>query len=135
MAQRVYTEEDRREAVDLYIRYGPAEAGRTLGIPESTVRGWAMDADAEMKNPADSQAVKLSWDRRRALAANLMGDEVLRLMNVLHDHSAEELAGERPKDVAIILGILADKAQALTGGKTGNEVEVQVHLGWKQDDL
>ena len=40
----LYTDEQRAEAVDLYVKHGAAEAARLSGISNRSIRGWAKAA-------------------------------------------------------------------------------------------
>lgn len=41
MSRRVYTDEEKAEALTLYETVGPAEAARQSGIPKGTIAAWA----------------------------------------------------------------------------------------------
>jgi transposase-like protein len=64
-----YTDEQRAEAVDLYVEHGAAEAARRTGISSRSIRGWAKTADvaaARDKNlidAADRLALQQKADR------------------------------------------------------------------------
>jgi len=67
----------------------------------------------------------LAWAQRREVMAGLMGGLIERVLDELADSDLSELSA---KDQATVLGILTDKAQVLTGGKTGAETTVVVEL-------
>ena len=85
------------------------KTARQLGIPESTLRGWAREGVRATKKPAPTDeelAVQL-----RELAHRLAG-ELLR---------PEKLSKASAKDLAIALGIALDKLGNLTGGGFGED--------------
>jgi hypothetical protein len=78
MARRSYTDEQRGDALKLYQQVGPAEAGRRLGIPSTTVRQWAKRAGASSPRAehvaAAVRGAQLTWGQRRAELADQAGE-------------------------------------------------------------
>jgi hypothetical protein len=78
MARRSYTDQQRSDALELYQEVGPAEAGRRLGIPSTTVRQWAKRAGASSGRAehvaAAVRGAKLTWGQRRAGLADQAGE-------------------------------------------------------------
>lgn len=79
-----YTDQDRTDAVALYVEHGLAEAHRRTGVPRSTLRGWArseghktseLSARASDKTAAATRARTLTMDQRRVSLAERLMDE------------------------------------------------------------
>jgi len=120
-----YTAEQRAEAERLYVEHGTAEASRRTGIKAATIGSWAHRSGLASKRLETVQQGMLAWAQRREVMAGLMGGLIERVLDELADSDLSELSA---KDQATVLGILTDKAQVLTGGKTGAETTVVVEL-------
>lgn len=76
MARRVYTDEQREEALRLYEVVGPSEASRETGIPKGTIAAWARrggvrtSAPQNMREANEAQRENFKA-RRHAIIADL----------------------------------------------------------------
>lgn len=96
-----YTDEQRTDAVELYLAEGLAEAHHRTGIAKSTLRGWLrkaghdpaqVDVRASDKTAAATEARRQDLERRRSdLAVDLM-DDVERLRRQLFAPCVERKA-------------------------------------------
>lgn len=70
MSRRVYTDEEKAEAVSLYESEGTSAASKQTGIPKNTIQGWARKAGVRtVRNEnvsARVDAAKLDNSERRA---------------------------------------------------------------------
>ena len=70
MAKRVYTDEEKAEAVKLYEEHGTSAASKQTGIPKNTIQGWARKAGVRtVRNEnvrARVEAAQLDNAERRA---------------------------------------------------------------------
>lgn len=70
MARRVYTDEQREEALRLYEIAGPRDAAEQTGIPKSTIQSWAKSANVRTgrseKTRAHIEAAQLDAKALRA---------------------------------------------------------------------
>jgi hypothetical protein len=129
----MHDQQAREHARTLYRQHGAAYAAEHTGIPERTIRRWALvegwpqrmtvvaGQDART-NSASCQAVILGWHTRRRVMADQLGHVGAQLLEAIQ----RELAERRRlnlRDAGILLGIMLDKAEALsalTGGASGN---------------
>lgn len=121
MAKRSYTDEQRREAIQLYAEAGPCEVERALGIPKGTVTKWAQAAGVRTEHSertAEATAQhQQSWAERRARVADAMGE----VAELAVGRARRELNGgsaRNARDCAATAAVMADKAQLLSGGVT-----------------
>lgn len=125
MSRRVYTDEERAEALRIYESDGPSAVLRDLGIPKGTVSRWAKAAGigtvrnekmAEAREAADNDSATL-----RAIAAN----QSIRVTNTIAEAIERRLAIEAEtvdlKELATVYGIFADKHKLFVGMDQGNE--------------
>jgi hypothetical protein len=125
----MYQSQVREQAKTLYQQHGAAYAAEQTGIPERTIRRWALadswqqrmtalaGQDARTKPPA-SQAAMIGWSTRRRHMADQLGHVGVQLLEAIQRELAQ---GRRLnlRDAGILLGIMLDKAEALsavTGG-------------------
>lgn len=130
MARRVYTDEEKAEALRIYESDGPSAVLRDLGIPKGTVSRWAKAAGigtvrnekmAEAREAADNDSATL-----RAIAAN----QSIRVTNTIAEAIERRLAIEAEtvdlKELATVYGIFADKHKLFVGMDQGNEEHTAV---------
>jgi hypothetical protein len=130
------------QAKTLYRQRGAAHAAEQTGIPERTIRRWALaegwqqrmtalaGQDAETKSAA-SRAAILGWQTRRRTMADQLGHVGAQLLEAIQ---AELAKGRRLnlRDAGILLGIMLDKAELLaaqTGGTDGPRMSKEELLG------
>ena len=130
MSRRVYTDEEKAEALDLYETVGVSKAAKATGIPKSTIRNWARaggvgtvrnEKMAEAREAADNDSATL-----RAIAAN----QSIRVTNTIAEAIERRLAIEAEtvdlKELATVYGIFADKHKLFVGMDQGNEEHAAV---------
>lgn len=130
MSRRVYTDEEKAEALRIYESDGPSAVLRDLGIPKGTVSRWAKAAGigtvrnekmAEAREAADNDSATL-----RAIAAN----QSIRVTNTIAEAIERRLAIEAEtvdlKELATVYGIFADKHKLFVGMDQGNEEHTAV---------
>jgi hypothetical protein len=125
----MYQPQVREQAKALYQQHGAAYAAEQTSVPERTIRRWALEdgwqqriavvagQDAQTKSAA-SQAAMIGWSTRRRHIADQLGHVGVQLLEAIQRELAE---GRRLnlRDAGILLGIMLDKAEALsalTGG-------------------
>ncbi len=80
MTRRAYSDQDRRQALELYAEQGPAAASRATGIARTTISQWARRAgvvtvtagNEEATHAAREQAAKLRAKVRPTLLARAL---------------------------------------------------------------
>src|SRR4051812_34910832 len=111
---RTYTDDQRAQALEMFRIEGPHAVERTLGIPASTIRGWARKAGVEtevvVRSAAGAEANRQRWALRRAEMVAEIGEAaqlaLTKAKKALHDGQA------RPaQSFATTMAILIDKAQ------------------------
>jgi hypothetical protein len=118
--QRIYTPEQREDALRLIADVGPAEASRRLEIPAGTTRSWAWRHGVATPVPesertrAATDAAKLSWAQRRLELARETGAVASELLERMRD--ATKAADVR--SLATAFGVVVEKAQLLDGAAT-----------------
>lgn len=130
MSRRVYSDEQKAEALRIYESDGPSAVLRDLGIPKGTVSRWAKAAGigtvrnekmAEAREAADNDSATL-----RAIAAN----QSIRVTNTIAEAIERRLAIEAEtvdlKELATVYGIFADKHKLFVGMDQGNEEHTAV---------
>jgi hypothetical protein len=113
----------REQAKTLYAQRGAAYAAEQTGVPERTIRRWALaegwpqrmavvtGQDGETTSPA-SQAVILGWQTRRRHMADQLGHVGAQLLEAIQRELAERNRLNL-RDAGILLGIMLDKAELL----------------------
>jgi hypothetical protein len=131
----MHTPQARQQAERLYTQRGAAYAADHTGIPERTIRRWALaegwqqrmtmvaGQDAETKSAASLAAI-LGWQTRRRTMADQLGHVGAQLLEAIQRELAQ---GRRLnlRDAGILLGIMLDKAELLvaaTGGADGRSM-------------
>jgi hypothetical protein len=120
----MYDPQVREQAKTLYTQHGAAYVADKLGIPERTVRRWALAEGWQHRmtvltgqdgrtNPAASQAAMLSWETRRRHMADTLGHVGQQLLDAIERDLAERKRLNL-RDAGILLGIMLDKAELLT---------------------
>jgi hypothetical protein len=117
MARRSYTDEQRSDALKLYQAVGPAEAGRRLGIPSTTVRQWAKRAGASSPRAehvrAAVEGAKLTWEQRRAELTDKLGEAAEEFLAKARDANPSNAAF-----FARALDVVLKNANLLSGDPT-----------------
>lgn len=132
--QPTYTDEQKTDAVDLYIEHGAAEASRRTGINKRSISRWANAADVSAdrdKNLIDAaeRLTKQSTAQRAAIRVDLLDRvaDVLKRMDEPHidfrgkDATQVEWPTATSSDVknyAVSFGILLDKYRLEMGEAT-----------------
>jgi len=126
MPKSTYTDEQREEALQMYIEHGTAHTSDTLGIPKRTLLDWAkaagVTAQANAEQTADARAVQAervqaAWGDFREQEALGAGSAAARLRNGVIAASANNDA-QLIRARAIAYGIMIDKAELLSGRAT-----------------
>ena len=112
-----HSEAQRAKALDLYARFGAAEAAKTTGIDASTIRQWAsrsgLSRDKSKKTSAACEANRVESQNRRlelARRTDEVATSVLEYVQVACDEGDARAA----KDYAVVFGVLVDKTSVLT---------------------
>ncbi len=95
--KRTYTDEQKAEALHLYAKVGPSEAGRRLKIPGVTIASWAERAGVQMEaaerlKPAIEMA-KLTREQKRENLRDAMLDEALTVVGDISKPQTIEIDG------------------------------------------
>jgi hypothetical protein len=124
----------RGQAKTLYQQRGAAYAAEQTGIPERTIRRWALEdrwqqrmtvvtgQDAQTKSAA-SQTAMIGWSTRRRHMADQLGHVGVQLLEAIQRELAQ---GQRLnlRDAGILLGIMLDKAEALSALTGGGQLDI-----------
>jgi transposase-like protein len=138
-----YSDEQKREALDLFVEVGGSEAGRRTGIPSGTIAAWASRGGItgpptpEVVHALEVRAVTLA-DRKVELAGQLRTLAVKATAKLVERIDNDEIAA---KDLISALTAAIDRMQLLTGEATartesfGAEVPKREHLANVVDQL
>ena len=129
-----YTDEQRQQALDLYVDVGSAEASRRLDIPARTIRHWATQADLAQARGQKTEAARAMLairhaEMREELRARLLEkalDALDRMDQIHYDYKGKdakkveyEVAPSGAfKDYATGAAILIDKYRLEMGETT-----------------
>ena len=139
MAKRIYTDDERNEALRLYAEEGLAAAVKATGIPKGTIGGWASERGirtfgSERTAAATAAHLASVEERKAALAEKLLevaelGVQVeVRLLQ--GEASLRDVVGARTRAIHDL--------QLLTGAATGRTEAVhdpRRELGTVRDEL
>ena len=120
MTRTRYSDEQKREALDLFLEHGASEAGRRTGIPAGTIAAWASRAGMtgpptpEVVNALAVQAVTIA-ERKQALAGELGKLAAAAVAKLAERIEADEISA---KDLVSALTATVDRMQLLTGAAT-----------------
>jgi hypothetical protein len=123
----------REQAKRVYQQHGAAYAAEQTGIPERTIRRWALAEGWQQRmaavagqdgrtTSAASQAVRIGWHTRRRLMADQLGDVGAQLLEAAIQADLAQRKRLNLRDGGILLGIMLDKAELLaaqTGSSDG----------------
>ncbi len=129
-----YTDTQRREAVDLYIEHGTAEAARRSGISTRSIKRWAKDSDVvaqarDKTGQAREELARLNVERRERIKTLLLEkiEDLLGRMNLPHiDFKGKDArqvtyptatSGD-VKNYAVSVAVLIDKYRLEMGEST-----------------
>lgn len=138
--KRTYTEEQRAEALTLYVREGVGAASRTLGIPQGTIASWAARTPSVHTATAQKRAStaamleerRQAWETRRLDLQEQFAAAADVALAGFFD-SFEAGAFRDAKDAMTSAAIATDKANLLAGGSTSRvAIEVESHEAVKQ---
>lgn len=113
----------REQAKTLYSQRGAAYAAEQTGIPERTIRRWALAEGWPQRmtvvagqgggtNSAASQVAVLGWQTRRRTMADQLGHVGAQLLEAIQRDLADRKRLNL-RDAGILLGIMLDKAELL----------------------
>lgn len=127
MSRRVYSDEEREEALRLYETDGPSAAAEATGVPKSTIRSWAKSSGVRtVRNENTREATEAAQADAKALRAELslgLMQDAKRMREELWSPSIAISAGqvvEAPRAVPEVqlkmltgIGIAIDKSATL----------------------
>lgn len=127
MSRRVYSDEQREEALRIYETDGPSAAAEATGVPKSTIRSWAKsDGVRTVRNQNTREATEAAQADAKALRAELslgLMQDAKRMREELWNPSIAISAGqvvEAPRAVPEVqlkmltgIGIAIDKSATL----------------------
>lgn len=125
-----YSQDQKTEAIALYVEVGPSEASRQTGVPKDTIAKWATQVGARTKisQTANGRAAqKLRWEDRREGMAHDLGRVAAKAI-AMAEVAVDAEDGKLAQTAVTVAAIAIDKAQLLTGGAT-NRVE---HAGYDE---
>lgn len=152
VSRRTYTDDERVHALELYATDGPTAVERQLGIPKTTVAGWAAAAGVgTVRNERIAAAVDAARLDRELVREHLR-DEMLRRAVDLLDRMDEPHVDFKGKDAAKVTypkpspsgcqayataaAILLDKFRLEVGEVTGRtETRTSDHLDREIEEL
>ncbi len=129
-----YTDEQKREAINLYIQHGTTTASQQSGIPKRTLLRWVKDSDvvARARNKtakATAELTRLNVERRERIKSQLLEkiEDLIGRMNLPHvDFKGKDAAmvtypvatSGDVKNYSVSIGILIDKYRLEMGEST-----------------
>ena len=123
-----YTDTDRTQALDLHTEHGTAETARRTGISTTTITRWVREAGRTVQTDVEKTAtaraaaaerVQQAWGDFRAGEAMQAGAMAGRARNRLAEALDEpKWSSGRAKELAVVYGIMIDKAELLSGNAT-----------------
>jgi hypothetical protein len=129
----MYDPQAREQARTLHAQRGAAYAAEQTGIPERTIRRWALTEGWQHRmtvvtgqdartNAAASQAATLGWHTRRRTMADQLGHVGQQLLEAIQRDLAERKRLNL-RDAGILLGTMLNKAELLAAqtGAIGRE--------------
>lgn len=130
MAKPVYTDEAKREALHIFQNEGLAAAARASGATKTSIRRWAKAAgivtEHSAKTAAATEAAQIDAAALRAATAG----KSIKAADLIADLIIERLPIEGRdipmKDLATVMGILADKHAVLIKMDQGHEEHAAV---------
>lgn len=142
MARKVYTDQQKADALKLYETDGPSAVEKQLGIPKGTVTGWAKEADIRtVRNEKTRDATAASQIDAKALRAQLevlYAQDALKLRAMLWRPSTIVSAGqvittdlptpENMRNLITASGIAIDKSLVARDADSDNGVRAAVSL-------
>lgn len=125
MSRRVYTEDEKAEALRVCADSGLGEAVKATGIPKTTIRNWAKAAGIGTgPSPKTEAATEASRIDAAAIRAATSG-KTIKAADMIADLIIERIPAEGReipmKDLTTVFGILADKHTVLVKMDQGNE--------------
>lgn len=134
MTRKPYTDEQKREALDLFVEVGPSEASKRTGIPKSSLVYWAkklgLRTERNQKTLAATEAAQLDAAQKRAALRQKLLDKAYDLLERM-DKPHKEFKGKNADEVmydiapadavrnyATSVGILIDKLRLESGEAT-----------------
>lgn len=123
--RRSYTAAQKEEALYLYQEQGPAAASRATRIPKGTIVSWArrqgLQSDAAAKTKAATEAAAVDAGKIRTQVTTKAIGAVDKMLDTITQRLPNEANDMPLKDLATVLGIVADKYRALAGMDRGNQ--------------
>lgn len=125
----LWTDEQKAEALAIYVDSGPAAAGRLTGIPSGTIASWAARTPGLQRMHAERTAAAtiafqeqaaLLWSETKAELVTTLAGLATSFAHAVHD-ALESGNLRNAKEGMLALAIATDKAQLLTGGATGRQ--------------
>ena len=122
-----YTDKQRAAAVALYDEHGTAETAKRTGITPRTIRRWAKDAghvseDNTKKTTkaraVGAQRVAEAWGTFREAEASGAGTTATQVRDAIVAAVDHGKRTREARDLAVVYGILIDKAELLSGNAT-----------------
>lgn len=123
--RRSYTAAQQEEALRLYQTDGTTAASKATGIPKNTIQGWARKAGLRTvrsgKTQAATEAATADAAKVRANVVTKAITTVNTMLDALDRRLPNEVDALSLKDLATILGIIADKHRALATMDRGTQ--------------
>ncbi len=123
--RRSYTAAQQEEALRLYQTDGTTAASKATGIPKNTIQGWARKAGLRTvrsaKTKAATEAAAVDAGKIRTQVTTKAIGAVDKMLDTITQRLPNEANDMPLKDLATVLGIVADKYRALAGMDRGNQ--------------
>lgn len=102
MTRRTYTDEQKAEALDLYVTDGPTAVQEQLGIPKATVHGWAATEGLQTVRNEKTMAATQAIAMDRALNREQLRSALIAKALDLLGRMDEEHIDYRGKDARVV---------------------------------
>jgi transposase-like protein len=134
-----YTDEQKREALELYTEHGPAETSRRTGIARNTISAWASRAGVVRDSAKNAAATKAAAQQAAAMRAKLRPLLLSKAIDLIGrmDEPHTEYVGQQGKEVtyqrppasdcknyATAAAILIDKLRLEEGKSTSRDERI-----------
>jgi len=119
VSRTTYTEEQKAEALALYVEHGASEAGERTGIPAGTIACWASRVGATTERARKRDANIIAIRQAKEELREEIRTQALERALITVSRITEDVAAADAKNLAIAFGTLLDKYRLEMGEASG----------------